>query len=103
MIPLVPALILAGSVLTGGAGAALTVDAVSRSKEAKRRYDKRRAAFDEAKAKYDRSRTAAEKSFERLGKRRLQAVVTLGKAVEFLERARARDRDVLQEVKVTPH
>lgn len=101
-LPLIPALIIAGSVLTGGAGGAMTVNAVSRVKEAERRYKRRRNAYEEAEARYTKSRKAADTAFERLGKCRLEAVVTLGQAVDFLKRARLKDRELFENVEITP-
>ena len=101
MLPLIPALIFAGSLLTGGAGVKMTADAVGRAKDAEGRYKARRSRYDKAQAAYDRRRKEGETAFERLGKRRLEAVVTLGQAVEFLKKARVKDRDALGQVHIT--
>ena len=101
MLPLIPALILAASLLSGGAGAMMTADAVAQVNAARDRYNARRSRFDAAKAGYDRSRAAAGVSFARLGKRRLKSFATLSKAVEFLRRARVRDRDGLAKLRIS--
>lgn len=100
-IPLRPALILAGGLISGGTGAKLIADAASKTGDAEDRYTARRARYDEARDSYGRRRSKGEAAFERLGKRRLQAVVTLGRAVDFLKKARVKDRDFFGQVNVT--
>jgi len=68
---------------------------LSRIEGAKERYEKRRAQYERAMKWCEGRYKHASSRFDQLGKTRLEAVVTLGKAVEFLERARIGNRGTL--------
>jgi hypothetical protein len=101
-IPLIPAIILAASALTGGTGIFKTVDSGVRIKKAKDRYNSRRSQYDRAEQHYKQQHEKAESNFEALGRRRLEALVTMGQAVDFLKKAKIRERELEQRFEITP-
>jgi hypothetical protein len=76
--------------------------AVSRIGGAKERYEQRRAKYERAMKRCEGRYKHASSRFDQLGKTRLEAVVTLGKAVEFLERAKIKDRKLFEKFDITP-
>ncbi|MBI3800845.1 MAG: hypothetical protein HY268_28190 [Deltaproteobacteria bacterium] len=101
-LPLIPAIILAASALTGGTGLFKTVDSGVRIKKAKDRYNSRRSQYDRAEQHYKQQHDKAESNFEALGRRRLEALVTMGRAVDFLKKAKIRERELEQRFEITP-
>ena len=91
-----------------GAGAAALVglgamaNASDRKGKAKERYDDRLKKFRAAERRYESWQKKSDSKFKTLGQCRLEALKTLGKAVEFLKKAKIRDRDLEQEFKITP-
>lgn len=101
-LPLIPALILGASALAGGTGVYNTVDSGVKIKKAKDRYDHRREKYQKVERRYKDWRKKAEARFEALGKRRLEALVTMGRAVDFLRKAKIRERELEQRFDITP-
>ncbi|RMG72013.1 MAG: hypothetical protein D6711_13885 [Chloroflexi bacterium] len=101
-VPLVPAIILSLSALTGGTGIFKTVDSGARIKKAKDRYNRRRGQYSRAEQRYKKQRSVAEEKFGELGRRRLEALVTMGRAVDFLKKAKIRERELEQRFEITP-
>ncbi len=97
-------LIIWGAVLIGTAlaGAATTADAMDRIGIARQRYATRRKRCEEAMWKYREKHKYVASRFEELGRTRLEAVATLGKAVEFLDRAKLKERDLFEKFDITP-
>jgi len=65
------------------------------------RYDSRRKTFDIAEQKYKTTRECAQRQFDELGITRLQALKTLGKAAEFLKKAKVKDRELFERLEIT--
>ncbi len=86
------ALTVAGSI----AGAINTASAVDRLKQAEDRYAERKRRYDDCLRACEERKTQAMDRIDSLVRTRLQASVTLGEAVKFLERARVKDRDLLE-------
>jgi hypothetical protein len=82
-------------------GALNTASAVNRLNRAKERYAERRERYDACLKTLEERRTHASGRVESLGRTRLQAVVTLGNAVRFLERARVKERDLLERFSIS--
>ena len=78
------------------------ISAKQKIKNAKKRYDLRRNDYDFAERRYQDQRENAEAKFEALGQRRLEALVTMGRAVDFLKKAKIRERDLEQRFEITP-
>ena len=91
--------IAAASALGGGAA---VVSANERIKRAKQKYENRRRRYEQAIQKYEEKHDYTASRFEDLGKTRLEAVVTLGKAVSFLEKAKLKERDLFEKFDITP-
>lgn len=83
------------------AGAANTASAVGRITSAENRYQERRKRYENCLQTCAERRTHAHHRTESLGRTRLQATVTLGEAVKFLERARCKDRDLFERLSLT--
>ena len=97
-------LIIWGAVLVGTAlaGAATTADAMDRIGAAKQRYATRRKRYEEVMWRYWAKHQYAASRFEDLGRTRLEAVATLEKAVEFLDKAKLKERDLFEKFNITP-
>jgi hypothetical protein len=97
-------LIIWGAIVAASAlgGAAATVIAKERSKRAEQKYTDRRKRYEQAIRRYEEKHDYAASRFEDLGKTRLEAVVTLGKAVKFLEQAKLKERELLEKFNITP-
>lgn len=91
--------IAVGTALAGGAN---TTAACGRIGAAENRYRQRRGRYDEAMRHFEQRHRDAASEFEHLGKTRLNAVVTLWKAVEFLKKARIKERDLFEKFSITP-
>ena len=91
--------IAAASALGGGAA---VVSARERINRAKQKYEGRCKRYKQAIRKYEEKHDYAASRFEDLGKTRLEAVVTLGKAVKFLEQAKLKERELFEKFDITP-
>lgn len=101
-LPLIAAIFLATSALSGGTGAYKVIGSGMRIKRAKDLYQSRRGQYDRAMQRYRLLQAKGIDKFEALGKRRLEALVTMGRAVDFLKKAKIRERELKQQFKVTP-
>src|SRR5881409_3050584 len=100
-IPLIVwGVVIGGSALFGlikvGSGA-------SRIKRAKARYAQRRSVYEAFIAEFDCKHQYVSAQFDELGRLRQQAMVTLGKAVEFLETAKLKEREILERFEISSH
>ncbi len=84
-----------------GGGVAL-VKSISRMKKAKERYKMRWEAYQRFVRKYESAHGSAKRTLDLLGEERLKAAVVLGQAVEFLQNATLKDRDLELRYEVTP-
>jgi len=91
--------VAAGCAVVGVVSTAL---AAGRINDAKNKYDSRRKRYEEAMQQCEKKHRYASEQFENLGKTRLEAVVTLGKAVAFLEKAKLKDRELFEKYNITP-
>ena len=99
-LPLIIGIVAAVASAIGGG--AMIIDASARIKNAKKQYDRRRKKYEGAEQRYESRRKEADARFNAFGKRRLEALTTLGRAVDFLKKAKIRDRDLEQQLKITP-
>ncbi len=99
MLFLIPIFIAVGTAIAGTANAAAAGGRIS---DAQNRYQQRRGRYDEAMRHFEQKHSDAAAQFEVLGKTRLNAVVTLGDAVEFLKKARIKERDMFEKFNITP-
>ncbi len=88
---------IAGLVGVGG-----IIDAKERIDNAKRKYYYRRELYEEAEQLYKSEFYKTEDSLKELVTIRLNAVITLGKAVEFLKKARIKERVLAVDFDITP-
>lgn len=84
-----------------GGGAAM-ISAKAKIKNAKERYDRHLRNYRSAERDYLDWRKKAEAKFEALERRRWEALVTMGHAVDFLKKAKIRERDLEQRFEITP-
>ncbi len=102
-MPLPLILIGIGAAASAIGGGVAMLDANERIKNAKEQYERRRRKYLSAERRYnDTWRKKANAKFETLGQRRLKALTTLGRAVDFLKKAKIRDRDLEQRLNITP-
>ena len=80
----------------------MILSASDRIRNAKEHYNRRREDYEDVEQRYESGRKKADAEFDALGKRRLEALTTLGRAVDFLKKAKIRDRDLEQRLKITP-
>lgn len=83
------------------AGTAKTYSAGKRIKKERKRFERRVRRYKKCLRTCEKTRLHARARTESLGQTRLQAVVTLGEAVKFLERARVKDRDLLERCNIS--
>ena len=83
-------------------GGAMILSAKDRIRNAKKHYNRRREDYEGAEQRYENGRKKADAKFNALGKRRLEALTTLGRAVDFLKKAKIRDRDLEQKLNISP-
>lgn len=76
--------------------------AISRINKAKARYAQRRSAYESFINGYEPKHQYVSEQFDELGKLRLQSTITLGEAVEFLEKAKLKERDMLERFEISP-
>ncbi len=98
-LPLIFAIPAAVSAATG---VIKTVRASGRIKNAQEHYDRRLRQYRNTERRYKDWRKKADAKFSTLGTRRLEALTTLGRAMDFLKKAKIRDRDLEQHLKITP-
>lgn len=83
-LPLIPALLLGGSVIAGVKGVFDTLSATGHMQTLQRDYDNRRKQYEQNKAIYQQRRNQLDLHLQELYELRLNALVTLGEAVAFL-------------------
>ena len=83
-------------------GGAMILSASDRIRNVKKHYNRRREDYEGAEQRYENGRKKADAKFNALGKRRLEALTTLGRAVDFLKKAKIRDRDLEQKLNISP-
>ncbi len=93
-LPLIPVIIWTTAFLAVGKGTYDTIDASQRIKAAKARYERRRNKYKRKLSNYNLKRKNAQKSFEELGKVRLESLVVLGKVADVLKKAKVKERDL---------
>jgi len=89
-------------ITSGVTGVVLLIRSKSRIKEAKNRYNTRRAAYESAECAYKQRHKECNEILDAFGKLKLEATVTLGKAAEFIKKAKVKDRDFLESLELTP-
>ena len=98
-----PLIIGIGAAIASAVGGGVAMlSAKDKIKNAKERYDRRRRFYSFAESFYLGRKKKAEAKFEALGQRRLEALVTMGRAVDFLKKAKIRKRDLEQRFEITP-
>jgi len=90
----------AGSFL---AGIWRTITGVTRIKAAQARYESRRSEYDAAERRAKEHQTNVETALQDLGRERLEATVVLGRAAEFLGKARVKDRELFEKLDIPTH
>lgn len=97
-------LIVWGAIAVASAlgGAAATVSANERIKRAKQKSANRYKRYERVIREYQEKHSYVASRFEDLGRTRLEALVTLGEAVRFLEQAKIKERDLFEKFNVTP-
>ena len=90
------------AVVSAFGGVVATVNANDRINSARQKYTNRRRRYEQAIQDYKDKHKWAASRFEDLGKTRLEAMVTLGKAVRFLEKAKLKERDLFEKFDITP-
>lgn len=83
-------------------GAAATVSANERIKIAQQKHANRRRRYETVIRECKEKQGDVDSRFKDLGKTRLEAAVTLGKAVKFLERAKLKERKLFEKFNITP-
>lgn len=89
------------AVATAVGGAVSNGFAVGRIKDAKQKYKNRRAKYNAAMVQCERRHQHASFMFEELGRIRLDAMLTLGEAVKFLETAKLKKRELFEKCNIT--
>lgn len=98
-----PIIIAVGAAVASAlGGGAMVLSAKDKIRNAKEHYDRRLRQYRNTERHYKRSGQTADAKFDAFGKRRLKALTTLGRAVDFLKKAKIRDRDLEQRLKITP-
>ena len=90
------------AVTTALVGILKGVSAASRIKSAKAKYSQDRTAYDTFINIYENKYKYVSEQFEELGRIRLNAMITLGEAVKFLEKAKLKERDILERFNLSP-
>lgn len=75
---------------------------ISRIKKAKQRYAVRQDSYEAFIKQYEKRHEFTSSQFEDLAKTRLEALTTMGVAVEFLEKAKLKERDLVEKFDITP-
>lgn len=75
--------------------------AISRIKKAKARYAVQRSAYEAFIVECESKHKYVSAQFDELCQLRLQALITLGIAVEFLEKAKLKERDILERFEIS--
>lgn len=98
-IPLIIWGVIAGA--SAVAGAVRLGSAAKRIKRAQKRYQRRRRKYEDSLLRCEQTHKHAASMFEDLGRTRLEAMITLGEAVTFLETARVKDRELFEKCNIT--
>lgn len=101
-LPLIPALLLGGSVIAGVKGLFDTLSATGHMQTLQRDYDNRRKQYEQNEAIYQQRRNQLDLHLQELYELRLNALVTLGEAVAFLQKARLKERNLFETIKISP-
>ena len=91
----------AAVVASATAGAFRLRSAAQRIQRAQQRYKNRRRRYEESVSECERKHKHAANKFNDLGTMRLKAMVTLGEAVRFLEKAKVKDRALFERCNIT--
>lgn len=83
-------------------GAISTGIAYDRIEAAKAKYKKERNKYKSFIKKYEDKHKVVSDLFEELGKTKLEAVVVLGEAAKFLEKAKLKERDIFEKFEIRP-
>jgi chromosome segregation ATPase len=99
----IPVIVWIGVVAGSAAiGAWKLRDANSTLKSAKKKYARRRKRYEHFIETFDHEHELVGRRLKKLGGLRVNALVTLGAAVRFLEKARLKERDVNTNVHIAP-
>ena len=101
---IMPIPLIVWGVIAGGcvlAGAVSTSFASGRINSAQEKYKSRRKRYEDSMQNCEARHKHAASMFEDLGKTRLEAVVTLGEAAKFLEKAKVKDRQLFEKCNIT--
>lgn len=101
-LPLIPALLLGGSVVTGVKGLYDTLTVTSQMQKLKQDYDNRCKQYKQNRANYKRRYNKISLHLQALYELRLNVLVTLGEAVAFLQKARLKERNLFEDIKILP-
>jgi len=94
-------MIIGGSTVLGSKGAYDVFGAGRRAYQAKKRYAARRKKYVKQERAFKRELKIVNAKIDTLGKRRLQALATLGKAAALLKKAKVRDRGLSRTLDIT--
>lgn len=101
-LPLLPWVLIVLSGAAGAKGVLDTMDASDRIDAAQKSYQKRKDHFDHVYRRYQNEHKMAQEKFTELGKVRLESLITLGKAVDFIKKAKLKDRELEEKLNITP-
>jgi hypothetical protein len=79
-----------------------TRSSICRVRKAKERYAHRRRSYEAFIRRFSKKHRDTSKQFDELGEIRLTAMSDMGNAVDFLERARLKERDLFEAFNITP-
>ncbi len=93
-------LLLIGAAVAGVAGAGTWLDSRGRKKTAKNIHGRHYERYETARAQYEDRLNTINEELEGLGRRRFESVKTLRLAVEFLRKAKVKNRDLYEELDI---
>ena len=93
--------LLVGAAIAGVAGISAWLDGRGRKKTAKNIYTRHHKRYESDVQCYNKRIKIANRDLQNLVQRGMESQATLKQAVEFLKKARLRDRDLEQEFKIT--
>jgi hypothetical protein len=82
-------------------GFMFTITAGRRMKKAKERYKQKRVSYDRFIKQYEKKHKKTSLLFDELGLLKLKTFEILGKAVTFLEKAKLKERDILEKCRIS--
>ncbi len=101
-LPLLPWVLIILSGAAGAKGVIDTMDASDRIDAAQKSYQRRKDHFDHVYRRYQNEHKMAQEKFYDLGQVRLESLITLGKAVDFIKKAKLKDRELEEKLNITP-